>query len=82
MVELSLDPREFATVKEVPISTSVAVVTPMGKGWHVADDAIEGYQSLVVLAKVLTPPVHFLLASGIPRHFAAEWEFLGNPFVG
>src|SRR5688572_9409371 len=72
MVQLPLDPSDLAAVEKVPITTCVAVVSPVRQRRHVTDNRVERYEGLVVVTKVFTPRVDLLLARRIPRHLTAE----------
>src|SRR6185503_1454546 len=62
VMQLPLDPSDLAAVEKVPVTTRVAVVTPVRQRRHVANDRIERNERFVVMTEILAPRINFFLA--------------------
>src|SRR5215471_10085478 len=82
MVKLTLESSIFSGKDEVPVPSSTSVVSPMRNRRIVAENRVEGNVSLIAVAEVFCPRVHFFLSSGVPRHFASERVSLALPTIG
>src|SRR6476661_10581007 len=73
MMDLAFQPSaRRRAVKEIPVPTCIAVVTPMRNGGHVTENRVDRDLAFVIVPEIFRPRVNFFLPGGIPGHLAAE----------
>src|SRR5580765_2505013 len=82
VMKLALDSAVLPRVKEIPITSGAAVVSPMWNRRHVSDNRVYCDFSFIGISEVLAPRVDLLLTGGVPRHFTAERIRFRFPMVG
>src|SRR6266702_1331174 len=81
VMQLAFDTRILTSIKEIPVTSRTAVVSPRRYGGHVGKDRVERDVSLVVVAKVACPGIDLLLSRRVPWHLTAKGIRLALPVV-